>query len=370
MRAPSSHHRRFAIAGLVFLSALLSTSDLQRLAAQGQAPAGQPPLVLPPEGTPFETRPTEKKDNRPEFPQQTRAPYKRSAPFTVTTVIDNLPAPWAVAFLPSGNLLVTERFPGQIDLFDVTHKTLHPLAGTEAVVDGSSSRRYSMLDVALDPDFARNRRIFFSFWELLPSMPNGKPGNTNSNTRIARATLDEARHRLSDVRVIFSALPAVPSQRLGGKSGGRIMFDAQGHLLVPIGDRSDSPPWDVAQRMDTHLGKLVRITADGAVPPDNPFVGRPGVLPEIWATGLRSQEGFARDPATGRLWLSDMGPRGGDELNIIERGKNYGWPLVAHGIDYPGPVIGDGSVAKEGLESPRYYWDPAIAWRQIGRAHV
>ncbi|MGE3509093.1 MAG: PQQ-dependent sugar dehydrogenase [Vicinamibacterales bacterium] len=317
---------------------------------------GQAPPTPSVEGTAFETRPPEKKDNRPEFPEQTRAPYKRSDPFTVTTVIDGLPAPWAVAFLPSGNLLVTERIPGQIDLFDVAHKTLHPLSGTDAVVSGAAPR-YGMLDVALDPAFPRTRRIFFSFFELVPT----DRGITNGGTQIARAVLDEAGRRVTDVRVIFRAQPAVPSKRLGGKTGGRIVFDPQGNLLMPVGDRSDSPPWNVAQQMDTHLGKIIRVTPDGAVPADNPFVGQPGVLPEIWATGLRSQEGFAYDPATGRLWLTDMGPRGGDELNIIERGSNYGWPVVAHGIDYPGGPIGDGAVAKDGLESPRYYWDPSIA---------
>ena len=153
----------------------------------------------------------------------------------------------------------------------------------------------------------------------------------------------------------------MPSKRLGGKTGGRIAIAPDGSLFVTIGDRSDSPPWDVAQHLDNHLGKVIHITADGAPAPDNPFLGKPGVLPEIWAYGLRSPEGLAFDPRTGRLWLNEHGPRGGDELNIIEKGKNYGWPVIAHGIDYPGTPIGEGITHKEGMEEPVYYWDPVIA---------
>ena len=123
----------------------------------------------------------------------------------------------------------------------------------------------------------------------------------------------------------------------------------------------DSPPWDVAQRLDNHLGKIIHITAEGAPASDNPFIGKPGVLPEIWAYGIRSPEGLAFDPRTGRLWENEHGPRGGDELNIIEKGKNYGWPVIVHGIDYPGTAIGEGITHKEGMEEPVYYWDPVIA---------
>ena len=137
------------------------------------------------------------------------------------------------------------------------------------------------------------------------------------------------------------------------------MIATDGNLLMTLGDRSDSPPWDVAQKLDNHLGKIIRITPDGAPPADNPFIGKAGVLPEIWAYGMRSPEGLAFDPRTGRLWQNDHGPRGGDELNIVEKGKNYGWPLVARGIDYPGATIG--VTRMDGMEEPIYYWDPVIA---------
>jgi len=227
-----------------------------------------------------------------------------------------------------------------------------PLTGVNVVMN-PDAKDIGLLDLALDSNFATNHRLFFTFFDYI--------GGTDSNTNVARARLDETKGALTDVTVIFRGQPAIPSKRLGGKTGGRIVIARDGSLFLPIGDRSDSPPWDVAQRMDTHLGKIIHITQDGVPAPDNPFLGKPGVLPEIWAVGTRSQEGLAFDPRTGNLWETEHGPRGGDELNIIQRGKNYGWPVIAHGIDYPGTPIGEGLTHKEGLEEPVYYWDPVIA---------
>jgi glucose/arabinose dehydrogenase len=304
------------------------------------------------EGKPTETRPPEKSDDKPEFPQQTRAPYHASAPFKITTLIDNLPSPWSLAFLPDGKFLLTERLPGSIRIFDAKGGLSEPVAGVSALAS-PGAKDIGVLDVMLDPHFATNHQIFFTFFDYVD--------NTDSNTYVVRAKLDEAKLALSDAKVIFRAQPAMPSKRLGGKTGGRIAIAPDGTLFVTIGDRSDSPPWDVAQRMNTDLGKIIHITADGAPAPDNPFLGKPGVLPEIWAVGLRSQEGLAFDPKTGHLWEDEHGPRGGDELNLIEKGKNYGWPVISHGIDYPGTPIGEGITHKEGMEEPVYYWDPVIA---------
>jgi glucose/arabinose dehydrogenase len=304
------------------------------------------------EGRPIETRPPEKKDNAPAFPQQTRAPYHASVPFQVTTLVDSLHAPWSLAFLPGGRMLVTERLPGTIRILDANGTLSEPLAGVASVASPGAAD-IGVLDVVLDPGFAANHRIFFSFYDYVDG--------TNGNTNVARARLDEARHAVSDVAVIFRAQPAMPSKRLGGKTGGRIAIGRDGNLFMTTGDRSNSPPWDVAQKLDNHLGKILHITPDGKPAPDNPFLGRPGVLPEIWALGVRSPEGLAFDPRTNRLWQIDHGPRGGDELNIIEKGKNYGWPVIVHGIDYPGTAIGSGITHKEGMEEPIYYWDPVIA---------
>lgn len=315
-----------------------------------QTPSGLPWWGTMVEGQPVETRPSELKDNLPAFRQQTRAPYKKTAPFNVTTLVDNLEVPWSLAFLPEGRIILTERLPGRMRIL-AGGRLSEPLGGVN-VVASPGAIDIGLLDVALDPDFERNQRIFFTFFEYIDG--------TNTNTAMARARLDVAKHKVSDVKVIFRAQPWMPSKRLGAKTGGRIAIARDGTLFFPLGDRSDSPPWDVAQRMDTHLGKIVHITQDGEPAPDNPFLGRPGVLPEIWATGTRSQEGLAFDPRTGRLWEHEHGARGGDELNIIEKGKNYGWPVVTRGIDYPGKPIGEGMM-KEGMEEPVYYWDPVIA---------
>jgi len=319
---------------------------------RAQTPAAGDPALANVEGRPIETRPPEKADDKPAFPEQTRAPYHATASFQVTTLIDNLPAPWSLAFLPDGNILLTERLPGSIRILDTKGVLSDPVAGVAGLAS-PAAKDVGLLDVVLDPHFATNHQIFFSFFEFVDG--------TDSNTYIGRARLDEARCALSDAKVIFRAQPAMPSKRLGSKTGGRIAIAPDGSLFMTLGDRSDSPPWDVAQRLDNDLGKIIHITADGAPAPGNPFLGKPGVLPEIWAYGTRSQEGLAFDPKSGRLWETEHGPRGGDELNIIEKGKNYGWPVIVHGIDYPGNAIGEGITHKEGMEEPVYYWDPVIA---------
>jgi glucose/arabinose dehydrogenase len=351
----------FLWACIVVIPAPVEAQNPVRPVLQSQpAPSGTPPAAGSfhswTEGQPIESRPPEKSDDKPAFPQQTRAPYHASAPFQITTLIDNLPAPWSLAFLPDGKIILTERLPGSIRILDVKDGTKgvlsEPVAGVAALAS-PAAKDIGLLDVVLDPHFVTNHQIFFTFFDFVDG--------TNSNTYVARAMLDEAKCALTDAKVIFRAQPAMPSKRLGGKSGGRIAIAPDGGLFVTIGDRSDSPPWDVAQRLDNDLGKIIHITAEGAPAPGNPFLGKTGVLPEIWAYGTRSQEGLAFDPRTGRLWEIEHGPRGGDELNIIERGKNYGWPVIVHGIDYPGTAIGEGVTHKEGMEEPVYYWDPVIA---------
>jgi glucose/arabinose dehydrogenase len=314
------------------------------------ASAPQSPALV--EGRPVDSRPPEKSDDKPDFPEQTRAPYHATRPYTVTTLVDGITAPWSLAFLPGGSILLTERLPGKMRLLHSDGQLSAPLAGVTGLRSPAATD-IGLLDVALDPAFATTHRIFFTFFDYIDG--------TNTNTCVARARLDEAGLALTDVTVIFRAQPRMPSKRLGGKTGGRMVFSPDGNLFLTIGDRSDSPPWDVAQRLDNHLGKVLRITPDGAPAPDNPFLGKPGTLPEIWAYGSRNAEGLAFDPRTGRLWAHEHGPRGGDELNIIEKGKNYGWPVVVHGIDYPGKPIGDGVTHKDGMQDPVYYWDPVIA---------
>jgi len=324
-------------------------------------PTGTPPGVMPMqnhnsvgfpapntvEGQPIETRPPEKEDDHPVFPGQTRAPYHASVPYNVTTLSENLKAPWSFQFLPGGEILITEKG-GTMRIRDAKGSLSEPLAGVPAVL---AVGQVGLLDVALDPQFATNHRLFFTYSEPV--------GESYSNIAVARARLDG--HALSGVTVIFRAKPALPARTLAANQGGRIAIDRTGNLFVIIGDRSKSPPWDVAQRLDTDLGKMIHITPNGDPAPNNPFLGKTGILPEIWSSGHRSEEGLTIDPATGRLWEVEDGPRGGDELNTPEAGKNYGWPVITHAIDYPGETIGDGIVDKAGMEQPHYYWDPVIA---------
>lgn len=302
------------------------------------------------EGQPIERRPPEKRDDQPLFPEQTRAPYRATAPVKVTVITDKLHKPWSIAFLPGGRFLVTEKEqPGAMRIVGADGAVSAPLAGLDVLAPAD---RFGLLDVVLAPDFAHSRRVYFAFFER---MAEGY-GNTN----IAYAALDEANLRLTGVTVIFRAQPAFPVKNFSSKQGGRIVFAKDGSLFMVVGDRDTGTPWLVAQQMDNHLGKLVHILPDGRPAPDNPFLKTPDVLPEIWASGLRSPQGLATD-GQGRLWETEHGPRGGDELNQLRQGRNYGWPVIVHGIDYPGVAIGEGRTAKPGLEQPAYYWDPVIA---------
>ena len=298
-------------------------------------------------GKPVEARPPELATDKPAFPGQTRAPFRATVPVKVTTITDQLKLPWSLAFLPNGKMLVTEK-PGTLRIVDAAGNISAPLKNVPAV---RYAGQVGLLDVALDRGFATTHRIFFSYAEPV--------ADEKSNIALAQATLDEAGGALNDVKVIFRAQPALPI-RLGPNEGGRIAVAADGNLFMTVGDRSRSPPWTVAQRLDTHLGKIIRVTPSGAAAPGNPFAGTAGALAEIWATGTRSQEGLAFDPS-GRLWETEHGARGGDELNLIVKGRNYGWPVITHGIDYPGELINNGLTEKAGMEQPRYYWDPVIA---------
>jgi len=300
------------------------------------------------EGQPIENRAPEKADDKPLFPQQTRAPYRSTTPFKVTTLTDKLHLPWSLAFLPDGALLIAEKEPGNLRILDQQGNLSAPLAGLDSLTEPG---KLGLLDVVLDPSFARNHCIYFAFFERL--------AEGYSNTNIARARLDGT--KIADVTVIFRAIPALPVKNFSMKQGGRIAIGHDHNLYVAIGDRDTGTPWDVAQKLDNHLGKTIRITSAGRPAPGNPFLTRKGALPEIWSSGHRSPEALALDPRTGRLWETEHGPRGGDELNLIEKGKNYGWPVITHGVDYPGTPIGAGITAKEGMEQPVYYWDPVIA---------
>src|SRR4051812_12706038 len=306
------------------------------------------------EGQPIDARVPEKKADTRQFPEQTRAPYHHATDFTVTVLTDKLHATWASALLPSGNILVTERLPGALRIVGKNGPS-EPLKGLDGL--HVATPMTGLLDVVLDPNFASNHTIYFTYFEYLDKIV--------FNTAAARAVLDENAGAIRDVKVLLKTLPFAPNDQTlaaGTKTGGRIAVGADGFLYVTIGDRDNAGtrPWPVAQYLDTHLGKVLRITKDGKPAPGNPYIGRPGALPEIWAIGLRSPEGLAFAP-DGKLYEVEHGPRGGDEFNLIRRAANYGWPIITHGIDYPGKPIGEDKVAMPGMEQPVYYWSPSTA---------
>jgi glucose/arabinose dehydrogenase len=258
----------------------------------------------------------------------------------VVPVVTGLSHPWSLAFLPDGNILVTERA-GRLRIVRDGKLDPTPITGTPQVVARALG---GLLDVALHPQFVQNRIVYLSY---------SKPGENNlSATALARGVLDGT--SLKDVTDIFVAKSWSKSTT---NYGGRIAFDKAGFLYLTVGERQEQ---DRAQKPDDHGGKVLRLRDDGSVPPDNPFVGKAGYLPEIYSLGHRSPQGLAMNPATGAIWENEHGPLGGDELNIILPGKNYGWPLVTFGTDYDGTKISD-STWRADLEAPFVYWVPSIA---------
>jgi glucose/arabinose dehydrogenase len=262
----------------------------------------------------------------------------------VVTVAEGLQRPWGLAFLPDGSMLVTERA-GRMRVVGKDGALGAPLAGLPAVDARSQG---GLLDVALDPAHADNRIVYWSYAER-----DGTPGSRMNGTAVARGRLNGA--RLDDVQVIFRQEPKVDAV---AHFGSRIVFGRDGRLFVTLGDRLFRR--DEAQKLDSHLGKVVRIERDGRVPADNPFAKTPGARPEIWSIGHRNVQGAALHPATGALWTHEHGPEGGDEVNVDEAGRNYGWPLVSYGVDYgTGRKIGEGTT-KPGIEAPVTTWVPSI----------
>jgi glucose/arabinose dehydrogenase len=257
------------------------------------------------------------------------------------TVAQGLAQPWALAFLPDGRMLVTEKA-GALRIVSADGRISAPLAGLPAV---DAVGQCGLLDLVLDPQFAGNQRLFFTFAE---PAEGGAKGNS---TAVGRARL--VGDRLVDVKTIFVQRPKVASQ---AHCGSRIAIDREGLLHVGLGDRFSRK--EDAQDPANHLGKTVRIDADGKAPAGNPFLATPGAAPELWSLGHRNIQGLAFHPVTGELWETEHGPQGGDELNVIERGRNYGWPLVTYGRNYgTGTRIGE-EGPKPGFEQPLRWWVP------------
>jgi len=297
---------------------------------------------------PADPRPANNPAQQPAFAGQTDAPeQKLGVAFDVVTVVEGLQNPWSVAFLPGGKMLITER-PGRLRVLGTDGKLSAPVTGLPAVFARGQG---GLLDVVLDPAFAKNNLIYWSYAEPRE--------NNENNTAVARGKFvdDATAPRVDDVQVIYHQAPSMNSNL---HFGSRLVFGRDGTLFVTQGDRSIIPGRMQAQKMDSGLGKLVRINADGSIPKDNPFVGKEGVRPEIFSIGHRNLQAAALNPATGELWEIEHGTRGGDEINIVRKGKDYGWPTIAYGIEYQGGQITGGITQQAGMEQPIYFWDPII----------
>jgi aldose sugar dehydrogenase len=272
-----------------------------------------------------------------------------AGPLKVETVAGGLVHPWALAFLPDGNMLVTER-PGRMRVVTPAGRLSLPLAGVPRVYESGQA---GLLDVILARDFATSHTVFFCYAE--PTQGGGRIALAQARLLEGQRLVDGVAPRLVAVKTIFRQ-KGPPSRGLN--IGCRIAQAKDGTLFVTLGDHFIPA---LAQTLDNDLGKLIRITPDGKAPPDNPFVHKPGALPEIWAYGLRNPEGLAFNPADGKLWEQEHGPKGGDEINIIVKGGNYGWPVVSFGVNYDGTPVGAGKQHAPGMIDPVWHWTPSIA---------
>ncbi|WP_436289147.1 PQQ-dependent sugar dehydrogenase [Variovorax paradoxus] len=263
-------------------------------------------------------------------------------PETISTGLEN---PWGVAFLPGGRFVVTERA-GRLRLIAADGKIGAPITGLPPIAAGGQG---GLLDVLADSGFDKNRTLYFCFSEPAAG------GGSGNGTALASTQLSADGTRLENLKIIFSQQPKVASRN---HFGCRIVEARDGTLFLTLGDRFSRK--EDAQKLDNHLGKVVRIAKDGSAPKDNPFVGRAGALPEIWSYGHRNGQGAALGP-DGRLWMTEHGPQGGDEINIPQAGRNYGWPVITYGENYGGGKIGEGITARDGMEQPLHYWVPSIA---------
>jgi aldose sugar dehydrogenase len=283
---------------------------------------------------------------KPALENQTRvAGVKTTTPYKFAVLDSTLNRPWGISALPDGRFLITEK-EGTMRLISVTDGAGAPLGGIPKV---NGEGQGGLLGICIDPSFEQNRMVYWAFSEPLPQ------GNV---TAVAKGKLSSDEKSMQDVKVIYRATPAYKGTL---HYGGRVLFSKDGHLYLSTGERSDLETRPQAQDLKSGLGKIIRITTDGAPVAGNPFEGKSEARPELYSYGHRNVQGIAFHPETGDLWETEFGPRGGDELNRVEAGKNYGWPIITYGIEYGGEKIGDSIQQKQGMEQPIYYWDPVIS---------
>lgn len=285
-------------------------------------------------------------DYKPAFEGQTRIKaVVTKTPYEAKVLTSSLKGPWGIAALPDGRFIVTEKG-GTMRIVSASGAVGEPINGIPAV---NSQGQGGLLGICLDPSFANNKMVYWAFSEPLAE------GNLTS---VAKGKLSPDEKTLENVTVIYRATPAYNGTL---HYGGRVLFSKDGNLFVSTGERSDLATRPQAQDINSGLGKIIRITSDGKPAPGNPFAGRENARPELYSYGHRNVQGLAIHPSTGDLWETEFGPRGGDEINRIVAGKNYGWPTITYGIEYGGNKIGNAIQQQEGLEQPIYYWDPVIS---------
>ncbi|HTE28531.1 PQQ-dependent sugar dehydrogenase [Flavitalea sp.] len=283
---------------------------------------------------------------KPAFAGQTRiGGVKTNTPYEVKAITTDLKTPWGITVLPDGRLLITEKT-GTMRIATTSGQLSAPITGLPKV---NPAGQGGLLGVRVDPAFATNRIVYWVFSEPLPE------GNL---TAVAKGKLSADEKTIEGATVIYRATPAYKGTL---HYGGRILIDQSGNLVVSTGERSDLVTRPQAQDIKSGLGKVLRITTDGKPVPGNPLATNANARPEIYSYGHRNVQGLAFHPQTGDLWEVEFGPRGGDELNRIEAGKNYGWPTITYGIEYSGEKVGDAIQQKEGMEQPVYYWDPVVS---------
>ena len=285
-------------------------------------------------------------DYRPAFAGQTRiGGVKSTTAYEGKVLTSDLKSPWGITSLPDGRLIITEK-EGTMRIATTEGTLSAPITGIPAVnADGQGG----LLGIRVDPDFGTNRMIYWVFSEKRAD------GNL---TAVAKGKLSSDEKKIEGATVIYRATPAYAGNL---HYGGRILFDKNANLIISTGERSDTVTRPQAQQLNSSLGKVIRITKDGKPVAGNPFEGKTGAKPELYSYGHRNVQGLAFHPVSGDLWEVEFGPRGGDELNRIEPGKNYGWPTITYGIEYSGKKVGDSIQVKEGMEQPVYYWDPVMS---------
>jgi glucose/arabinose dehydrogenase len=297
------------------------------------------------QGQPVETK-RPNTDYQPAFAGQTRiAGVTTTTPYQGVAINTTLKRPWGIAALPDGRFLITEKG-GTMRIVTSTGTAGASITGIPPV---SASGQGGLLGLTVDPDFAANRMVYWAFSE---SVEGG------SHTSLAKGKLSADDQRMENVSVIYRATPAY---RNGMHFGGRVAIDKNGNVFLSTGERSDLATRPQAQDLKSGYGKVIRVTRDGQPVQGNPFIGRNDARPEIYSYGHRNAQGLAFHPETGDLWENEFGPRGGDELNRVQAGKNYGWPIISYGLEYSGEKIPGGITQKEGLEQPVYYWDPVLS---------